>query len=94
MVTDAQLFQDVTAAFKHSPFLQHARLSLHVQDGIVTISGRLKSLAERQAVERAVRRVSGVTRLVLDIRAAVILPPAVTDTLEATQKDTSRKEFG
>ncbi len=72
MDTDALLLQSVTAEFKNSPALHYVRLSLHVQDGIVTISGRVNSFAERRAVERTAKRVAGIKQLVLEIRAAAI----------------------
>jgi osmotically-inducible protein OsmY len=71
MDTDTQVFQDIVAEFKNSPILHHAQLSLHVEDGIVTISGHVNSLAERRAVERAAKRVAGIRTLILEIRAAV-----------------------
>jgi osmotically-inducible protein OsmY len=76
MDTDAQLFQDIVNELKNSPILHHAQLSLNVQNGIVTISGRVNSFAERKAVERAAKRVTGIKTLVLEIRAAAI--PMVT----------------
>jgi osmotically-inducible protein OsmY len=76
MDTDAQLFQDIVNEFKNSPILHYAQLGLDVQNGIVTISGRVNSFAERKAVERAAKRVTGIKTLVLEIRAAAI--PVVT----------------
>jgi osmotically-inducible protein OsmY len=72
MDTDTQVFQDLVAELKNRPILHYAQLSLHVQDGIVTISGRVNSFAARQAVERAANRVAGIRTLVLEIRAAAI----------------------
>ena len=72
MDSDTQVFQDLVAELKNSPVLHYAQLSLHVQDGTVTISGRVNSFAARQAVERAANRVAGIRTLVLEIRAAAI----------------------
>jgi osmotically-inducible protein OsmY len=77
MDSDAQVFQDIVAEFKNNRILHYTQLSLHVEDGVVTISGRVKTLAERKAVERAAHRVSGVRTLILEIRAAVI-PVAIS----------------
>jgi osmotically-inducible protein OsmY len=90
MDTDAQLFQDIVNEFKNSPILHYARLDLDVQDGIVTISGRVNSYAERKAVERAAKRVTGIKTLVLEIRAAVI--PVITHT--GAQVDKARSGSG
>ncbi len=59
MDTDTPVFQDVIAEFKNSPNLRYARLTCNVQDGVVTISGRVNTLAERKAAERAASRVAG-----------------------------------
>jgi osmotically-inducible protein OsmY len=72
MSTDSQIHQAIAAEFKNSPVLHYAKLSLHVQDGIVTVSGRVNSLSERKAVERAAKRVAGIRTLILEIQAAAI----------------------
>jgi osmotically-inducible protein OsmY len=72
MQTDHQIFQDVVAEFKSNHALHFLQLSLHVEGGVVTISGRVNSLAERRAVERAAKRVAGIKTLILEIRAAAI----------------------
>jgi hypothetical protein len=70
METDSQIFQAIVAEFKNSSVLYHAELQLHVQYGVVTISGRVNSLAQRKAAERAAKRVAGIKTLILEIRAA------------------------
>jgi osmotically-inducible protein OsmY len=72
MNTDEQVFQDIVNEFKNSPMLHYAQLGLDVQNGVVTISGRVNSFAERKAVERAVKRVTGIKTLILEIGAAAI----------------------
>ena len=80
MESDTQLFENLVAEFKHSRRVDGARLTLHVENGIVTISGRLNSFAERKAVERAAKRVAGIKTLILEIRAAAIPQlPATAD---------------
>jgi osmotically-inducible protein OsmY len=92
MDTDTQVFQDIVAEFKNSPVLHCAQLSLHVQDGIVTISGRVNSFATRKAVERAAKRVAGIRTLILEIRAAI--PVTVTNAYAGTPEDTTCEAFG
>jgi osmotically-inducible protein OsmY len=92
MDTDARIFQDIVAELKNSPILHYAQLNLQVQDGIVTISGRVNSFAERRAVERAAKRVGGTKTLILEIRAAAI-PLTVKNTDFGAQKETTRKDF-
>jgi osmotically-inducible protein OsmY len=72
MNTDAQVVRDLVNEFKNSPMLHYAQLGLDVRNGVVTISGRVNSFAERKAVERAVKRVTGIKTLILEIRAAAI----------------------
>jgi BON domain len=79
MDTDTQVLQDVIAELKESLILHHTQLSVAVQDGIVTISGRANTLAERNAIERAAKRVAGIRRVDLEIRATA-LPDPVTHT--------------
>ncbi len=71
MDKDAEIFRQVAAELKVSPLLHFSRLHLHVHEGVVTISGRVNSLAQRQAAERAAARVAGIKHLILEIRAAV-----------------------
>lgn len=76
MDTDAQLFHDIVNEFRNNPTLHYAQLGLDVQNGVVTISGRVNSFAERKAVERAAKRVTGIKTLILEIRAAAF--PVIT----------------
>ena len=71
MDTDTQVFEDIAAELKNSPILQYTRLTLDVNDGVVTIAGRVNSFAERRAIERAANRVAGIRTLILEIRASV-----------------------
>jgi len=80
MDTDTQVLEDVIAELKVSPILHHTQLSVVVEDGIVTISGRANMFEERKAIERAARRVAGIRRLDLEIRA-LAFPEAVTHTM-------------
>jgi osmotically-inducible protein OsmY len=93
MYTDTQVFQDIVDEFKNSPVLHYAKLGLHVENGVVTISGRVNSFAERKAVERAAERVAGIKTLILEIRAAAF-PTTVIDSNAGTPKDTARRDYG
>jgi osmotically-inducible protein OsmY len=79
MDADTQVLQDVIAELKVSPTLHRTQLSVVVQDGIVTIASRANTLAERNAIERAAKRVTGIRRIDLEIRASA-LPDTVTHT--------------
>ena len=77
MDTDTQVLEDLIAELKVSPILLRTRLSVVVQDGIVTVSGRANTLDERKAIERAAKRVAGIRRVDLEIRASAV-PDTVT----------------
>jgi len=93
MYTDEQVFRGVVAEFKHNRVLHYLQLNLHVENGVVTISGRVNSLAERKAVERAANRVAGIKTLVLEISAAAI-PIMLTRGTAGAFKDDSGEAFG
>jgi osmotically-inducible protein OsmY len=93
MHTDEQIFQEIVAEFKNTRALHFLQLNLHVEDGVVTISGRANSLAERKAVERAAKRVAGIKTLILEIRAAAI-PIMMTNATAGTFENVSGKAFG
>lgn len=67
MKTDAQLKQDVSAELTWDPSINAGGVGVAVRDGVVTLSGHLDNYAEKQAVERAVQRVSGVKAVVLEL---------------------------
>jgi osmotically-inducible protein OsmY len=75
MDTDTQVFQDIVNELKNRPIIRYAQLGLDVQDGVVTVSGCVNASAQRKAVERAAKRVTGIKTLILEIRAATI--PAI-----------------
>jgi osmotically-inducible protein OsmY len=93
MDSDTQVFQDIVAEFKNNRILHYTQLNLHVQGGVVTISGRVKTLAERKAVERAANRVVGVRTLILEIRAAAI-PATVVNADAMTETSPDIKVLG
>jgi len=67
---DEKVFRAVAAELRTNRLLHYVRLNLHVEDGIVTISGRVNSPAELNCVEYAAKRVAGIKDLILEIRAA------------------------
>ncbi|AOY95034.1 OsmY domain-containing protein [Cupriavidus sp. USMAA2-4] len=67
MKTDAQLHQDVSAELEWEPAVHAAAIGVEVNDGIVTLSGHLRSHAEKLAAERAAERVAGVRGVVVQL---------------------------
>lgn len=72
MKTDQQLTQDIQAELKWDSSVQADNVQVLVHGGIVTLSGRVSSLAELWHVECAVHRVYGVQSL--DNQLVVLLP--------------------
>lgn len=72
MDTDDQLYRDIIAEFKRVPILHYTQLHLHVHEGVVTVSGRVNSLAQRKAAERAAQRITSIKILIVEIQAAAI----------------------
>lgn len=60
MKPDSQLQQDVTAELRFEPSLDEKEVGVNVANGLVTLTGRVKTYAENLAVVRAVERVAGV----------------------------------
>ncbi len=60
MITSAELRRDVLDELDFEPSLDAAAIGVAVDDGVVTLNGRVGTYAERMVAERAARRVSGV----------------------------------
>lgn len=67
MKSDSQLQHDVIAELEWDPIVDHADIGVSVIDGVVTLNGFVKTFAEKQAAERAARRVSGVKAIAEEI---------------------------
>lgn len=67
MKADMQLKADVTAELAWEPSVNAAGIGVLVNDGVVTLTGHLDTFAEKYAAERAVRRVSGVRGLAMEL---------------------------
>ena len=68
MKTDYQLRHDVEAELSWDPRITDSEIGVAVKDGVVTLSGFVKSYAQRLAAEHAAERVSGVRALAEDLR--------------------------
>lgn len=65
MKTDIQLQRDVLDELQYEPAVDPAEIGVMANDGIVTLTGKLKSYAEKWAAVLATQRVGGV-RVVVD----------------------------
>lgn len=68
MKTDSQLQHDVIAELAWEPSVDHADIGVSVNDGVVTLSGYVKSFPEKMAAEKATRRVAGVRAIAEEIK--------------------------
>lgn len=67
MKTDQQLRDDVLEELEWEPAVNSSEVGVEVKDGVVTLSGHLRSFAEKVAAERAVQRVAGVKGLAVEL---------------------------
>lgn len=72
MKNNIQLQKDVSDELQFEPALDPAEIGVAVADGIVTLSGKAKSYAEKWSAVRAAERVEGVKAVVDEIE--VLLP--------------------
>jgi len=71
MKNDSQVQQDVIAELKWEPSVNSAHIGVEVTDGIVTLSGRIDSYAEKWDAEAAAQRVAGVKALVIELKVSL-----------------------
>lgn len=77
--TDRQLHEDVLNELAFEPRVDHRDIAIAVRDGIVTLRGKVGSLAHKWAAEDAVKRVDGVRGLAQELQVAGAMPFAPSD---------------
>jgi len=73
MKNDIQLKHDVEEELQWDPAVDASRFAVQAKDGVVTLSGGVDTFADKHAAEEAIRRVAGVTALVIHVD--VRMPP-------------------
>lgn len=68
MKTDVEIKTDVLEELKWQPDIDETQIGVIVEEGIVTLSGILDSFAKKLAAERAVKKVSGVRGIAMDVK--------------------------
>ena len=68
MDKDKELQRNVIAELEWEPSVDCADIGVAALDGVVMLSGYVKSYAERQAAEKAARRVSGVKAVAEELK--------------------------
>ncbi|MGF7159643.1 osmotically-inducible protein OsmY [Rhodoligotrophos appendicifer] len=64
---EAQLRQDILDELEFEPSIDAANIGVAVDDGVITLTGHVRSYAEKLAAEAAVRRVRGVRAIAQEI---------------------------
>lgn len=72
MVDDAKLQSHVMDELNWEPRVDAAHIGVAVRNGVVSLTGHVASFAEKEAAERAARRVVGVTAIAEEIE---VRPP-------------------
>jgi osmotically-inducible protein OsmY len=78
MKTDRELQLDVEDELRWEPGVKATDIGVTVKDGVVTLTGSVDSYAEKWAAEEAVKRLSGVKALAVNL--AVELPDSSENT--------------
>lgn len=77
--TDGELQRDVMDELEWEPSVDHADIGVAVTDGVVTLSGFVKSYPEKIAAEKAARRVIGVRAIAEEIKVRFASEPKTAD---------------
>lgn len=75
-----ELRDNVLAELAHDPKINAARIGVAVEDGVVTLTGTVSTLAEKWAVEDAVKRVKGVHAIAEELEVDLPSTHRRTDT--------------
>lgn len=91
MKADAQLKKDVLDELEWEPALNATRVGVAVDHGVVLLTGRLDTFAEKEAVEKAVRRVAGVKAMAVELQVTLAPRHQRSDTEIAAAIETAFK---
>jgi osmotically-inducible protein OsmY len=71
MRSDEEIKRDVEAELRWVPDLDESEIAVAVKDGVVTLTGFVKSYSDKWEAERAAKRVAGVLGVVNDIEVRI-----------------------
>lgn len=77
--TDSQLQHDVMAALEWEPSVAHASIGVAVNDGIVTLSGFVRSFWEKLSAEASASRVAGVKGIAEELQVRLAADAKIAD---------------
>jgi osmotically-inducible protein OsmY len=76
---DLSIKKDVEAELQYEPSINAAEIGVAVKDGIVTLTGRVRSYVEKMAAARAATRVAGVKAVANEIEVGLLPADERTD---------------
>lgn len=79
MKSDSQLQLDIMDELTWEPGLHHEEIGVAVKDGVVTLSGTVKSYSEKLLAESTARRVKGVRAIAEDMNVRYDWQPKTSD---------------
>jgi osmotically-inducible protein OsmY len=79
MKTDTETRRDVEAELNWSPDVDQTDIAVKVNGGVVTLTGYVRTFADKYRAEAAVKRVAGVCAIANDLAVRVPLGDVVTD---------------
>ena len=80
MKTDSQLQHDVMAELEWDPSIHHTDIGVSVTGGVVTLSGLVRSYAEKLEAEKAVHRVAGTRAIAEELKVRYPSDAKTSDT--------------
>jgi osmotically-inducible protein OsmY len=79
VMNDIHLRQSILDEMEFEPSIDAAGIGVAVHNGIVTLTGHVRTYAEKEAAERVVRRVKGVRGIAADIEVQIFGPKETDD---------------
>jgi osmotically-inducible protein OsmY len=87
--TDVELKRDVEAELAWDPAVRSTAIGVAVKDGVVTLTGHIETYAEKDAAKKALRRVTGVKAIALELDVRLSPEHRRSDTDIATAAEQS-----
>lgn len=78
-MNDIHLRQSILDEMEFEPSIDAAGIGVAVHSGIVTLTGHVRTYAEKEAAERVVSRVKGVRGIAADIEVQIFGPKETDD---------------
>lgn len=79
MKTDDELQRDLLDELAFEPMVDHARISVAANEGVITLTGHVPNYAQKMAAERTAARVNGVKAIAEEIEVRFASDPKTSD---------------